>query len=134
MDVIKQNSGGKSPTISLIRMLAMLSIIACHFCQYYNNEWAWWLNIGVQVFFILSGYLYGNKDIADSIGWIKRQFIKILVPYYIFLIPTIIAYLFIAPESLGISTVIGSLFTVSTSLVYKCNTFLLFSYSLPCCF
>lgn len=114
MDVIKWNRGGKSPTISLIRMLAMLSIIACHFCQYYNNEWAWWLNVGVQVFFILSGYLYGNKEITEPIGWIKRQFIKILVPYYIFLIPTIIAYLFITPESLGIFSVIGSLFTVST--------------------
>lgn len=105
---------GKSPTISLIRMLAMLSIIACHFCQYYDNEWAWWLNIGVQVFLILSGYLYGNKDIPDAIGWLKRQFTKILVPYYLFLIPTIIAYFFVAPESLGVSSIIGSLFTVNT--------------------
>ena len=54
--------GGKELSVSMIRLLAMLSIIACHFCQYYNSEWAWWLNVGVQVFFIISsGYLYGNK-------------------------------------------------------------------------
>ncbi len=113
-ELARMERGGESPTISLIRMLAMLSIIACHFCQYYDNEWAWWLNIGVQVFLILSGYLYGNKDIPDAIGWLKRQFTKILVPYYLFLIPTIIAYFFATPESLGVSSVIGSLFTVNT--------------------
>ena len=114
MSVINVDRGGKSPTISFIRMLAMLSIIACHFCQYYDNEWAWWLNVGVQVFFLLSGYLYGNKDIADPIGWLIRQFTKILVPYYLFLIPTIISYLFAAPESLEAPSVVGCLFTVRT--------------------
>ena len=104
------NREGKIPVISFIRMLSMLSIIACHICQYYDNEWAWWLNVGVQVFFILSGYLYGNKDIVEPIAWIKLQFIKILV----FLVPIIIAYLFVAPELLGVFSVIGSLFTVST--------------------
>ena len=104
----------KSPTISAIRMCAMLSIVACHFCQYYENELAWWLNVGVQIFFILSGYLYGNKDIPESIGWLKRQFLKILIPYYLFLFPTILLYIIESPESLTISSLIGSLFTVRT--------------------
>ena len=105
---------GVNPTVSFIRMLAMLSIIVCHFCQYYDNEWAWWLNVGVQVFFILSGYLYGNKKIDNPICWIKRQLVKILIPYYLFLIPTIIAYEFVAPEYLDFKVLIGSLFTIDT--------------------
>lgn len=104
----------KSPAISAIRFLAMLSIIACHFCQYFDNEWAWWLNVGVQIFFILSGYLYGNKEISEPIGWLKRQFLKILIPYYIFLIPTIFIYNIVSPESLNMVSLVGSLFAVGT--------------------
>lgn len=36
--------------ISFIRMIAMFSIILCHFFQYYHLELAWWFNVGVQVF------------------------------------------------------------------------------------
>ncbi|MBQ2885146.1 MAG: acyltransferase [Alphaproteobacteria bacterium] len=106
--------GGKNPTISFIRLLSMCSIIACHFCQYYESEWAWWLNVGVQIFFILSGYLYGNKTIEEPIGWYKKQLIKILVPYYIFLVPVIILYTIASPDSLNIVNVFRSLFAVGT--------------------
>lgn len=98
----------------MIRLLAMLSIIACHFCQYYNSEWAWWLNVGVQIFFIISGYLYGSKRIDAPIPWLKKRFVKILTPYYIFLTLAIIAYLIISPERLRFTSVISSYFVVGT--------------------
>ena len=72
-NLLTSTGGGKNLTISMIRLLAMLSIIACHFCQYYNNEWAWWLNVGVQVFFIISGYLYGNKSVSSPGPWLKND-------------------------------------------------------------
>ena len=92
-NLLTSTEGGKNSTISMIRLLAMLSIIACHFCQYYNSEWAWWLNVGVQVFFIISGYLYGSKSIDEPILWLKKRFVKILTPYYIFLTLAIIGYI-----------------------------------------
>ena len=98
----------------MIRMLAMLSIIACHFCQYYDSEWAWWLNVGVQVFFIISGYLYGNRSVDAPIPWLKKRFMKILVPYYVFLTLAIIAYLIASPEKLGLINVASSYLVVGT--------------------
>lgn len=62
----------------------MLAIITCHFLQAYNNNWAWILNIGVQVFFVLSGYLYGHKDINNWRKWFFYRFIKLYVPLYIY--------------------------------------------------
>lgn len=49
-------------------------------------ELAWWLNVGVQIFLIISGYLYGQKHIQDPIRFYLKRFQKILVPYYIVLI------------------------------------------------
>lgn len=98
----------------MIRLLAMLSIIACHFCQYYNSEWAWWLNVGVQVFFIISGYLYGSKSIDEPILWLKKRFVKILTPYYIFLTLAIVGYLIISPDMIGVGNLVSSYLVVGT--------------------
>lgn len=73
-------------SISLIRCVSMCCIVSCHIMQYLGSELAWWLNVGVQIFLCLSGYLYGDKRI-DGIRFLKRSFRKILVGYYIVLIP-----------------------------------------------
>ena len=106
--------GGRNLIISLLRLIAMLLIIFCHICQYYDSEWAWWLNVGVQIFFILSGYLYGSKSIDEPVSWFKRQLIKILVPYWAFLTIAILTYGFICPANLSVTNVIRSYLTVGT--------------------
>ena len=98
----------------MIRLLAMLSIIACHFCQYYNSEWAWWLNVGVQVFFIISGYLYGNRSVDKPVQWLRKRFVKILTPYYIFLTLAIIGYIIVSPDILGVGNIVSSYLVVGT--------------------
>lgn len=92
----------------------MCFIITCHFLQYYDNELAWWFNVGVQIFFIMSGFLYGRKEINDPITFFKRQFKKILIPYYTFLIPVSIIYLFFAGDSITIASFIKSMFCAGT--------------------
>ena len=104
--------GGKIPSISAIRLFAMVCIIACHFCQYYELEAAWWLNVGVQIFFIISGFLYGNKIIGEPIEWIIKQVKKILIPYYLFLFFAIVGYAIVAPEMLEIENVMSAILTV----------------------
>lgn len=106
--------GKKQASISAIRFIAMCSIVACHICQFYGNEMAWWLNVGVQVFLFLSGNLYGSKDIKEPFSWILRQFKKILVPYYVFLLLAIIAYISLCPSALNSKQVIGAILTVDT--------------------
>ncbi|MBR5808802.1 MAG: acyltransferase family protein, partial [Clostridia bacterium] len=89
-------------TISLIRCIAMVFIVTCHFFQFYGNELAWWFNVGVQMFFCVSGFLYGNKEIDDSIGFVLKNFKKILIPYFTFLFPCIILYFVFAKEYISV--------------------------------
>lgn len=100
--------------ISAIRLIAMIFIVLCHFFQYYDNELAWWFNVGVYIFFAVSGFLYGNKDITDPISFIKKNFKKILIPYYIFLIPAIILYFIFAPNKITLLSAVKSIFCVGT--------------------
>lgn len=92
----------RNSSISLIRCVAMMFIVTCHFFQFYNNELAWWFNVGVQMFFCISGFLYGNKKIDDSIGFVLKNYKKILIPYFSFLIPCIILYFVFAREYISI--------------------------------
>lgn len=73
-------------SISVIRAISLGMIISCHFFQYYGYEIAFWLNGGVQIFFFISGFLYGLKEDINVKEWYKKQFEKIVLPYYIVLI------------------------------------------------
>lgn len=115
MDYNMPIGGGKNVLcISALRFISMGMIIACHFCQYHNNELAWWLNIGVQCFFILSGFLYGTKKISEPIKWLSRNFVKVLIPYYTFLICALALYVCFTPSSLQIKSVVKAVFCVGT--------------------
>ena len=70
--------------ISIIRAIAMVCIIMCHIFQFYNLSIAWWLNIGVEVFLFMSGYLYGLKRIERPLKWIKHNLKKILLDYWVY--------------------------------------------------
>ena len=85
----------KDNAISMLRFISMLMIIACHICQHYEIELAFWFNVGVQVFFMISGFLYGQKDINNPFAWFWKQFKKIAVQYYLFvMLITILLILF----------------------------------------
>lgn len=112
--MIKKNTGYRDYAISYVRLIAMLMIIVCHFFQFYGNELAFWFNVGVQVFFVISGFLYGAKDIDEPIDFICRQFKKILVPYYTFLIPVSVLFFIFARSEFSITAFIKSVFCVGT--------------------
>lgn len=78
----------KDYAISIIRMISTVMIVLCHMMQYEKMELAWWFNVGVQIFFCMSGYLYGKiyDHGKDQISFYKKQFSKILIDYYIVLI------------------------------------------------
>lgn len=91
--------------ISYIRIIAMIMIICCHVLQFYGNFMAWWFNVGVQIFLLISGYLYGKKDIDNWILFVKKQYKKILLPYWIYLVFITIIYFLIARNLLSCSIV-----------------------------
>lgn len=71
-------------SISVIRLVAIICIITCHMMQYFGFVLAWWFNVGVQIFLCISGFLYGQKRINNSVlNFYKKRFVKILKPYYI---------------------------------------------------
>lgn len=96
--------------ISLLRLIAMVSIIVCHFLQFYNHEAAWWLNSGVQVFFIISGYLYSRKKFDNPVEFYKKSFLKIYIPYIIFTLVMTVLYLLFNKSAFSIATFIKMIF------------------------
>ena len=83
----------ESSILIYTRVMAMLSIVSCHILQAYNNHWAYVLNIGVQVFLVLSGYLYGHKYIDNWNLFLKKRIIKLYLPFVTFLILAFPLYL-----------------------------------------
>ena len=70
--------------VSLIRFVAMYSIVACHIFQYFNHELAYWFNTGVQIFLFISGWLYAAKKVDNPILFMKKTLSKLFSDYYIF--------------------------------------------------
>lgn len=95
--------------IMFVRVLAVFMIVLCHILQFYGNFLAYWFNVGVEIFFIISGLLYGQKDITDPFMWICRQWRKILVPYWIFSLAAIFAYYLFAREHVTLYGCVGIL-------------------------
>ncbi|MBQ6038516.1 MAG: acyltransferase [Bacteroidaceae bacterium] len=83
--MINTISENKSIALSYIRICAVSLIVLCHFCQAYDNRWAYILNVGVQVFIALSGFIYGHKIIDNWMIWYKKRFLKLYIPVFIFL-------------------------------------------------
>lgn len=106
----------KDYTISLARLFSLFLIIACHVCQFYQNELAWWLNIGVQVFLLISGFLYGQREIISIKDFYKRNITKILVDYYVFLILIIPIYVFAVHYPISMQTALKLLLGIGTNI------------------
>lgn len=86
----------------------------CHILQHYNNVLCYWFNVGVQIFFIISGYLYGGKAFGNPVRFIKRQLKKILIPYYVVILIILLSYIVVCPEQLHVTSVIEAVFCAGT--------------------
>ena len=78
----------ESQIISVTRTVATISIVLCHLVSWFPKIkfLGQLLNVGVPVFFIISGYLYGHKEIKNVLPWYKKQIIKIVIPIYAYII------------------------------------------------
>lgn len=110
-------------SVSFARFVAMCLIVTCHIMQRDNFasdingahiEWAFWLNVGVQMFLFLSGYLYGKKQKIDAVPFYKKNFPKLLIDYFVFIIVMIVIIHFSTLWNIDNSTVLG-LLTFSTT-------------------
>ena len=97
--------------ILFARAAAVGMIVACHMLQFYGNALAYWLNVGVEVFLIISGVLYGQREITAPFGWIRRQWKKVLVPYWVFCLAAVFAYAVFAEEYVTLYGCVGLILT-----------------------
>lgn len=112
--IINKSSGEKNHSISFARFIAMIFIIVCHFFQYYEHELAYWFNVGVQIFLCISGFLYGGKKIDDPMEFYCKNFKKILIPYYSFIIPVTVVYYIFRSGCISILSVAKAIFCSGT--------------------
>lgn len=71
-----------NPSISIIRVAAMLSIVFGHICSWKGINLYQLGGIGVEVFLFVSGYLYGKKRISDPKRWLAARVERVLVPFW----------------------------------------------------
>ena len=116
-------------SISFIRCIAMLSVIFCHFFEYVSPSMGGHkilflclgnhLANGVQLFLLISGYLYSKKDFSsiqeDRIDFIFKNFIKILKDYWLYCIFIAFPiYTFLEPTQITLKNIVSVLLTSGT--------------------
>lgn len=107
-------SNRESFALNFIRWLSAIAIVVCHFLQYYGNIWAWVFNVGVQIFFFLSGFLYGIKRIADIKKFYKGRVIKLYIPYVLWTMVAILLLGLFHSDSLTMDGVIKQFIMIDT--------------------
>lgn len=85
-------------SIDIIRICGAALIFLCHACNESGNVVGGMLgqifNVGVPIFFILSGYLHGQKETPkNKLRWYGRKLHRLLLPLYIFVAALAAAYL-----------------------------------------
>ena len=85
----------KNNAVSIVRVTGMLMIIACHLSSWAGiTSLAQILNVGVELFLIISGFLYAKKDISSPKQFIMSRWIKICLPLYLLIIVLLPANLY----------------------------------------
>lgn len=70
--------------IVLLRLIGMLMIIGCHLSTYFGiGALGQILNVGVQLFLFISGWIYSEYTITDGKKWIVKRWMRICIPMYI---------------------------------------------------
>ena len=99
----------KNVNLSAIRAIAMIMIISCHILQGLENKWAFWVNLGVPIFFFISGYLYGNKEVKSIKEFYISRIWKILVPCSLWIVMVVGAEWMIYKKRYSALAIIASL-------------------------
>ena len=94
-------------SIVCLRVVSTLLIVLCHIIKYYtfipgSAHFNQFLDVGVQVFLLISGYLYGGKIIKDYNAWFYGRAKRIWLPEIIVVIfdVTIMALMNIKTDSI----------------------------------
>ncbi|MBI3887543.1 acyltransferase family protein [Candidatus Microgenomates bacterium] len=110
----------RTQLIDTLRGLAMLVMILTHttvfFLQDPSANFLWnWSHFAVPIFVFCSVYLFFQKSLYDKIAFwsfVKKRFVRLLIPYYWFLLFFLIILFFTKPETLSIKYLLQSIFVI----------------------
>lgn len=97
----------QSLAISYIRAFAVLLIVNSHLLQAINNKWAWVLNVGVQIFFCMSGFLHGRNINNEIMSFIFTKAKRVYIPYIIFFTLALVPYILFQKDLITTQKLIG---------------------------
>lgn len=102
----------RNPIISLSRICGMLLIVLCHVVVYYcapiGSALSGFLNCGVELFLLISGYLFGQRIIDNWTVFYSKRFRTVTVPAII-ASALVIAALLIARQPLEWQSIVAYL-------------------------
>lgn len=98
--------------ITIVRVLSMLMIITCHILQGYNQSSAFLFNVGVQIFFLLSGFLYGKIEITSIASFVKKRFVKVYIPFILVVLCCVAIYIIFNITALSFRNIIPYVFNI----------------------
>lgn len=86
-------------SIKIERIIATIMIFLCHTVFLFGEFIAissQFFNIGVDVFLIISAYLFSSNKTSDYkvLNWYKKRFFRITTPYYLLLLFLLLYYFF----------------------------------------
>lgn len=104
----------ESIALSYIRIASCIMIVICHFMQAYGNDWAYILNSGVQIFLLISGYIYGAKGIQSIRSFYIGRIKKVYKPYFIWTVLVALMLLLFNSEHISIRRTIAQILMIGT--------------------
>lgn len=74
----------KDSDITMIRIVAMIMIVLCHLCTWFGySALGLVFDVGVQIFFFISGWCYCEKKIKQPVKWLVERWRKLCIPAYV---------------------------------------------------
>ncbi len=109
-------SNTRNNGIIYLRALATAFIVACHLVNMSDitivRFSGHFLDVGVQLFLIISGFLYGQREInSPYLTWIWKRMKKLLVPMYILVLSVIVGNLIIG-QNIELKQVLSYAFNI----------------------
>ena len=87
----QNRNSGEISFVVWIRTIAVLLILLCHLTQTHQNEYiimsSQIFNVGVNIFIIISGFLFGRLGVKPPYRkWLLKRLKRIFIPYWSFLV------------------------------------------------
>lgn len=87
--VTTEKNAAKDPAIITLRMIAMALIVITHLALFYGKSllWLWHVaRVGTPLFFLMSGYLYGQRNITSWGAFYYRRWKSLMLPIYLWVL------------------------------------------------